>query len=141
MNENREGDQVTGQYQYVDPYGSLIIVRYTAGAMGYTETREVQDNFVKINPRPQRPAANTGASFSAESSTGSSFSSGSGSSSSFGSGSTSSFGSGSSSNFGSGSSFNSGSSSSSSFNANDIVNAVVSQVTPLVSGVVSNAVS
>ena len=35
MNENRDGNQVTGSYQYVDPYGSLIIVTYTAGPMGY----------------------------------------------------------------------------------------------------------
>merc|ERR1712212_1296582 len=54
MEENRDGEQVTGSYQYVDPFGSLIIVRYTAGAGGYSETREVRQGFVRINPRPQK---------------------------------------------------------------------------------------
>merc|ERR1719330_1811197 len=97
MNENRDGDQVTGSYQYVDPLGNLIVVTYSAGVMGYTETREVRPNFVEIRPRP----VNTQSSSSSSSS---------GSSSSFGSGSSfsgSSFGSNSGSSFGS----NSGSSS------------------------------
>ena len=33
---------------YVDPLGSLITVRYTAGAGGYVESRDVQENFVTI---------------------------------------------------------------------------------------------
>merc|ERR1712029_432501 len=103
--ENRDGDVVTGTYSYVDPLGSLIVVTYTAGAMGYTETREVQPNFVTIRERP--------ASSSSSSSSGSSFSSGS---SSFGASSGSSFGSSSGSSFGSSSgSSNFGSSSGSSF--------------------------
>ena len=52
MNEARDGDQVTGSYQYVDPLGSLIIVTYTAGVMGYSETREVKPNYVEIRERP-----------------------------------------------------------------------------------------
>jgi len=54
MNEERAGETVTGEYSYVDPLGSLIVVRYNAGPMGYTETREVQKDFVTIRPRPVR---------------------------------------------------------------------------------------
>jgi hypothetical protein len=54
MDEERAGDTVTGSYSYVDPYGSLITVNYIAGAMGYTETRDVQENFVTIRARPVR---------------------------------------------------------------------------------------
>jgi len=118
MNENRDGDQVTGSYQYVDPLGSLIIVTYTAGAMGYSETREVQPNYVEIRAKPVKQQTTT---------TTSSFS---GSNSGFGG-----------SNFGSSSSNNFGSSSSNSFNADSIVNSVVSQVQPLISSTVSSAVS
>ena len=39
----------------MDPLGSLIKVTYTAGVMGYTETREVVPNFVQIRSRPLRP--------------------------------------------------------------------------------------
>lgn len=147
MNENRDGDQVTGSYQYVDPLGSLIIVTYTAGVMGYSETREVQPNYVDIKPRPVKQQTTT-SSFVGSSGSNSGFSS-SGSNSGFSSsnsgfgGSSSGFGSssfGSSSNFGSSSSNNFGSSGSSSFNADSIVNAVVSQVQPLISSTVSNAV-
>merc|ERR1711994_582379 len=76
MEEDRDGEQVTGSYQYVDPFGSLIIVRYTAGAMGYSETREVRQGFVRINPRPQKLSSASTASNAAFSS-GSSFSTGS----------------------------------------------------------------
>merc|ERR1711994_158850 len=54
MEENSDGEQVTGSYQYVDPFGSLIIVRYTAGAGGYSETREIKPSFVKIRSQPAR---------------------------------------------------------------------------------------
>merc|ERR1719215_1975821 len=149
MNENRDGDQVTGSYQYVDPLGSLIIVTYTAGVMGYSETREVQPNYVEIKPRPVKQQTTT-SSFVGSSGSNSGFGS-SGSNSGFGSsgsnsgfsGSSSGFGSssfGSSSNFGSSSSNNFGSSGSSSFNADSIVNSVVSAVQPLISSTVSNAV-
>ena len=57
--ENREGNTVTGQYSYVDPYGSLIIVKYTADEGGYTETREVQENFLTISEKPKRPVVTT----------------------------------------------------------------------------------
>merc|ERR1711963_578197 len=84
QDETRDGDTVTGSYSYVDPLGSLIIVTYQAGAMGYTEQREVKPNFVQIREKPQ-------SSFSSSSS-------GSSSGSSFSSGSSSNFGSSSSSN-------------------------------------------
>merc|ERR1711963_1349522 len=49
--EERDGVDVTGEYSYVDPSGNLVVVKYTAGVMGYTETREVQPNFVEIRRR------------------------------------------------------------------------------------------
>ncbi|XP_023340739.1 P17/29C-like protein DDB_G0287399 [Eurytemora carolleeae] len=134
MNEDRAGDQVTGSYQYVDPLGSLIIVSYTAGPMGYTETREVKEGFVQIQQRPAKQSSSSSSSFNGASS-GSSFSGSSGSSFNGGS----SFNSGSS--FNGGSSFSSNTGSSSSFSSDDIVNAVVSQVQPLISQTVSSAVS
>ena len=36
----------------MDPLGNLVKVTYTAGIMGYTETREVVPNFVEIRSRP-----------------------------------------------------------------------------------------
>merc|ERR1712210_118811 len=54
MDEERAGDTVSGRYSYVDPLGSLIVVTYTAGPMGYQETREVKENFVTIRARPAR---------------------------------------------------------------------------------------
>ena len=70
MDEERAGDTVSGTYSYVDPLGiwrqniiqiaplllvncfmkfcfpkgSLIVVTYTAGPMGYQETREVDND-------------------------------------------------------------------------------------------------
>lgn len=52
--EAREGPAVTGQYSYVDPLGSLIIVKYIADDNGYQETREVQENFVTIRVKPKK---------------------------------------------------------------------------------------
>ena len=57
-NENRDGALVTGQYSYVDPLGSLITVKYTADDVnGYTETREVQENYLTIRGQPEKPVA------------------------------------------------------------------------------------
>merc|ERR1712223_1160298 len=153
--ETRDSDIVRGSYSYVDPLGSLITVNYEAGPMGYTETRNVQENFVQIKERPA-------SSFSSSNSGSSSVSSSAGISSnsgSFSSGSSSNFGSSSfsdSSNFGansvsdSSSSFGSnsfsGSSSlsagqqSSSFSQDDLISTVVEQIQPLVSGAVSSAI-
>merc|ERR1712223_877603 len=75
--ETRDSDIVRGSYSYVDPLGSLITVNYEAGPMGYTETRNVQENFVQIKERPASSfiSSNSG-SFSSGSSSnfGSSFS-------------------------------------------------------------------
>ena len=54
QNEARDGDDVTGEYSYVDPLGSLITVTYRAGIDGYTEERSVQENFVTIRAQPVR---------------------------------------------------------------------------------------
>jgi len=50
--ENRDGLEVTGSYSYVDPTGAIITVNYTAGELGYQETRERQDGAVDIRPKP-----------------------------------------------------------------------------------------
>jgi hypothetical protein len=67
MDETRNGESVTGSYSYVDPTGALVVVNYVAGPEGYSETREVQDGFVQIRPRPvktvQAVAAAPAASF------------------------------------------------------------------------------
>ena len=50
--ESRDGAEVTGEYSYVDPLGSLIKVVYTAGVDGYQETRTVEPSFVQIRAKP-----------------------------------------------------------------------------------------
>jgi len=72
--EARDGENVEGTYNYVDPTGSLVTVNYQAGPMGYTETREVQDGAVQIEQRniPQPwtgPLAGVSSSSSAASGT------------------------------------------------------------------------
>jgi len=52
--ESRDGEDVQGQYSYVDANGALVTVTYTAGIMGYTEERDVQPNFVTIRARPAK---------------------------------------------------------------------------------------
>merc|ERR1719431_847547 len=52
QNEARDGDNLSGTYSYVDANGGLVTVNYQAGPMGYSETREVQDGFVKIVAKP-----------------------------------------------------------------------------------------
>merc|ERR1712218_38548 len=73
--EDSDGETVVGSYSYVDPTGALITVNYRAGIMGYTETRERQDNFLKIR-------TNTASQTATSSTSSSSGSSGTGSSSS-----------------------------------------------------------
>merc|ERR1712012_223697 len=48
--EESDGTTVTGSYSYVDPTGALITVTYTAGVMGYTETRDRQEGYLEIRP-------------------------------------------------------------------------------------------
>jgi len=51
--ESRDGDQVNGQYSFVDANGALVTVKYTANDVdGYSETREIQENFVQIKSLP-----------------------------------------------------------------------------------------
>jgi hypothetical protein len=50
--EARDNDLVTGEYSYVDPLGSLITVKYTAGPDGYNEVRTSEANFVAIRNKP-----------------------------------------------------------------------------------------
>merc|ERR1712243_331779 len=50
--ENREGDQVTGSYNYVDPTGSLVTVNYQAGPEGYSEIRDVAKGAVEFRNNP-----------------------------------------------------------------------------------------
>ena len=60
--ENRDGEDVTGEYSYVDPLGDLVTVTYRAGVMGYTEERSVQPGFVTIRARPVSKPALTASS-------------------------------------------------------------------------------
>merc|ERR1711970_1617263 len=57
--EEREGLEVKGTYSYVDPTGAIITVNYTAGELGYQETRERQEGAVTIKPQPA-PAPGSG---------------------------------------------------------------------------------
>merc|ERR1712243_246756 len=50
--ENREGKQVTGSYNYIDPTGSLVTVNYQAGPEGYSETRDVAKGAVEFRNNP-----------------------------------------------------------------------------------------
>merc|ERR1712066_588571 len=132
LEEARNDGVVTGMYSYVDPLGSLITVKYTAGAMGYTEERTEQPNFVSINPRPVSTSSSSSSS-SSGSSSGSGFSS-SGSST----GSSSSSG---SSSLSPGSSSQSSGDSSSSLDQSSLVSQIVAQIQPLVSQTVTSAVA
>jgi len=58
--ESRDGDAVSGEYSYVDALGNLATVTYTANdADGYSETREVQENFVQIRSKPVKKEVST----------------------------------------------------------------------------------
>merc|ERR1712127_609367 len=54
--EQRDGEELTGTYSFVDSRGALITVNYQAGPMGYTETRDEQLGFVTIRSKPARVA-------------------------------------------------------------------------------------
>merc|ERR1711935_430291 len=54
--EGREDNVVTGEYSYVDPFGSLITVTYIADSNGYREERKSQPNFVQIRALPAAAA-------------------------------------------------------------------------------------
>jgi len=159
MDEARNDGVVTGTYSYVDPLGSLITVKYTAGAMGYTEERSEQPGFVSINPRPvSSSSASSAALVSGGSAFSSSGSSGLSSSTGLSSGSSSLFSGGSSSLFSGSSSLSSGSpsqssgsssqtsgtsssTSSNSLDQSSLVAQIISQIAPLVSQTVTSAVA
>merc|ERR1712037_913385 len=148
LEEARNDGVVTGMYSYVDPLGSLITVKYTAGAMGYTEERSEQPGFVSINPRPVS-SSSSGSSGTLVADPAGSVGGGSVFSSSGSSGlsSSTSLLSGSSSLFSGSSSLSSGSSSqssgisSSSLDQSSLVSQIISQIQPLVSQTVSSAVA
>merc|ERR1739848_931034 len=52
-------DDKTQTYSSVDPTGAIITVNYTAGELGYQETRERQEGAVTIKPQPA-PAPGSG---------------------------------------------------------------------------------
>merc|ERR1711970_120418 len=54
QSEDRDGDNLTGTYSYVNPDGALITVNYEAGPMGYSQTSSEQAGFVEIRPQPAR---------------------------------------------------------------------------------------
>merc|ERR1712121_90983 len=61
--EEREGLEVKGTYSYVDPTGAIVTVNYTAGELGYQETRERQEGAVTIKPQPAAaPGSGSGGS-------------------------------------------------------------------------------
>ena len=68
--------QVTGSYSYVDPTGALITVTYTAGVMGYTETRERQEGYLDISSRSAPASSSASRRVTSSSSSSSSSSSG-----------------------------------------------------------------
>ena len=51
-NEERDGDELSGSYSYVDATGSLVKVDYTAGVNGYAETRSKEAGFVTMKAVP-----------------------------------------------------------------------------------------
>jgi len=50
--ESRDGDEVTGSYNYVDPTGDLVTVNYHAGPEGYSEERNVEKDAVVMREIP-----------------------------------------------------------------------------------------
>merc|ERR1711926_41346 len=137
-NENRDGNEVTGTYSYVDPNGDLVTVNYQAGPMGYTQTLDKQVGVVNIVEKPVRNQVSGSqqsgfSSFSSQ--TGSSFGSQSGSS--FGSQSGFSSSSQSGSSFGSQSGF---SASSSGLSQSALIAQILSVLEPQISVAVNNAV-
>ena len=57
--EARDGDDVNGNYGYVDPNGTLIKVTYQAGLDGFTQSLEQEENF--LSGGNSRTSSETGA--------------------------------------------------------------------------------
>ena len=45
---SRDGDTVTGSYNYVNPAGTLVTVNYEAGVNGFSQTRDVKQGAVQM---------------------------------------------------------------------------------------------
>jgi len=125
QSENRDGDNLTGTYSYVNPAGALITVNYEAGPMGFSQTLDQQDGFVEIKPQPVKVSSSSSSSASGSRVT----SSGSGSRFS---GATST-----ASNTG----FSSTSSSSSSVDQSALIAQIISALQPQISSAVQSAIS
>jgi len=50
--ESRDGMEVTGSYSFVDPTGSLVTVKYNAGPEGFTSTRSAEAGAVVMRNIP-----------------------------------------------------------------------------------------
>merc|ERR1719209_2173836 len=50
--ESREGNDVTGTYNYVNPAGALVTVSYEAGVDGFSQTRDVEQGAVQMRNIP-----------------------------------------------------------------------------------------
>merc|ERR1712200_388823 len=57
--ERRDGDDVVGQYSYVNPEGTLLTVNYQGGADGFRQNLEEQKNFVKTAAATSQTTAST----------------------------------------------------------------------------------
>merc|ERR1719472_315558 len=51
-NENRNGNELTGSYSFIDAAGALVTVDYTAGVNGYAETRTKEAGKVTMKAVP-----------------------------------------------------------------------------------------
>ena len=47
----REGNDVTGTYNYVNPAGALVTVNYEAGVDGFSQTRDVEQGAVQMRSK------------------------------------------------------------------------------------------
>merc|ERR1712012_190749 len=51
-NENRDGNELSGSYSFIDATGALVTVDYTAGVNGYAETRSKEAGKVQMKALP-----------------------------------------------------------------------------------------
>merc|ERR1712098_226994 len=71
--EARDGDQVRGQYAYVNPNGALVTVNYEAGPMGYTQTVDTWEGFVQVKnvaKNTQQSSSSSSGGFNSNAATG-----------------------------------------------------------------------
>merc|ERR1712210_298780 len=52
MNEERDGNELSGSYSFIDATGALVTVDYTAGVNGYAETRSKEAGKVTMKAVP-----------------------------------------------------------------------------------------